>query len=128
MDVADECEAFLAGRYVEALEAVGADVPPGAWLNVVAHGTLRRVLRDACGDVPAAGDPPSSWPQASAVIARMVLSVASTPASLRALQEERLVPLELALLAGPGPSRPVELVERVRWDVVVPARQGRMAS
>ena len=109
--LADECAAVLEGRYADALAGAGMPVPMWTWVNLLAHGTEDE-LREAAGTLGAS----ERWVQARAFLAGEVLDAASAPgASLRALQHEVLVPLELALAAAPGtrPSTSGALVAQV---------------
>ncbi|HEX2851439.1 MAG TPA: hypothetical protein VHN98_12835 [Acidimicrobiales bacterium] len=95
--VAEECEAFLSGRFVE--DIVGAaDVPPWAWLNALAHGTLADVERLA-RDEGAACAP---WRHVQRRIAIEVLGLARGDAQrLQALQT-CLTAVELDVATRPG--------------------------
>jgi hypothetical protein len=96
-ELAASCEAFLAGRYVEDLDRRGRRVPVWAWTNLLAHGSrgaLRRALRSARRE--SAG---SVWGTARAEACRELLRVTEDGPSLRRLQHDVLVPLELSLAA-----------------------------
>ena len=91
------CEAFLAGKYVEDLLRRDRSIPVWAWTNLLAHGSwgdLRRAVRSSRRD--AAG---SVWMAARADACRELLRLADDAETLRRLQQEVLVPLELALAA-----------------------------
>ena len=109
--LADECSAVLEGRYADALAGAGMPVPVWAWVNLLAHGTEDE-LREAAGTLGTS----EHWVQARAFLAGEVIDAAGVPgASLRSLQREVLVPLELELAAEqrPGSRTSGALVERV---------------
>jgi hypothetical protein len=105
--LAEECEAFLAGRWADCRRSQDRPLPRWAWLNQAAHADVGR-LREA-----------AAWPadktsrrgdDIQAVLARAVLA-ASASGDLVRLQREVLVPLELRLMeAVMSPRRAVELV------------------
>lgn len=112
--IADECSAFLAGRYLDHLQATGRPIPVWAYLNRLAHadvveierlGTRTRRSRDRTG-----------WTDAVVFMAGDLIAVArSCGMELRALQEQVLQPLELHLAARPWTSvSPNRLADRVR--------------
>lgn len=97
-----DCEAFLAGRYAEHLEARGRRVPAWAWVNLLAHGTgdelaaARHLVQDGT-------DPRSQWRAARAFLAREVLEAAvAAGTTLDDLQRRVLIPLELELMGWPA--------------------------
>ena len=91
----DECEAFLAGEWVDHLEAEGLPVPSWAWLNRVAHAPeadLRAMTR-----LPAwSHTEMDEWSRLRACVAATVLDrakqMSTTPAEMQRLV---LVPIEL---------------------------------
>lgn len=92
--VADEAEAFVAGRYLSFCTAVRQPAPIWAHLNTVAHGTLAEVAEVARRPVDAE-QPVLMWRHVEALIARQVLTaVAGDPGALLHLQASVLQPLE----------------------------------
>ena len=107
--LADEVEAYLAGRYVDHLTAQGRPVPVWSVLNRLAHADhpeLVRVVEGNPGDRISKTHP---WAVAERFIAaRLVATRGATPEGLDAVQQMVLVPLELSL------------VERARHDKLTP--------
>lgn len=106
-----DCEAFLTGRLADRLEEDGRDVPPWAWMNLVAHGTGDDLRADqAIHGTP--DFPTDRWHEVRSLLAVEVLGVAGADSSLAELQHEVLVPLELDLAARTevGSWRPKQLV------------------
>jgi hypothetical protein len=99
--VVEDCEAFLAGRYVELCESRGEPVPVWAWLNLLAHGN-EDDLRAAAGRRATA----VRWRQAQTFLAgELVDLVDAARVPLAAFQRDVLVPLELDVISCPGASR-----------------------
>lgn len=99
--LAEECTAFLIGRYADLLSTDGMPVPVWAWLNLLAHGTQDELRRAACDLATCDG-----WAQARAFMAGEVCdAIDSGPAILDQLQRHVLVPLELEVAACPSASR-----------------------
>lgn len=97
----EECEAFLAGTYVELCEARGEPVPVWAWMNLLAHGTEDQ-LHGSVVQRPNAGP----WRQARGFFAGELLDrVDAAQLSLPEFQATVLVPLELEVLSCPGATR-----------------------
>lgn len=124
--LAQECEAFLAGRYAEHLDGLGCPVPTWAWLNGLAHGDLARVESLAAGRLKQLRRPrtglwlASTWPSAVAFLAGEVLDlVRSGGADLDELQLRVLAPLEEDVWCHPErhPHRPNQLVSAVLADL-----------
>ncbi len=115
--LADECEAFLAGRYPHHLFASGAAIPPWAWLNPLAHaqpGALVAIARHQ----PDPGESIATWSGAIGRLASEILELTGQDRiALRRLQLNLLVPLELRLAAGgddpDAPTEPEQLLDRV---------------
>jgi hypothetical protein len=107
--LADEVEAYLAGRYVDHLTAQGHPVPVWSVLNRLAHAdhaTLVRVVEGNPGDTT---HKPHPWGVPERFIAaRLVATRGATPEGLDAVQQAVLVPLELSL------------IERARYDKLTP--------
>jgi len=104
-DFADECEAFLAGRWAGVRQDSTRALPVWAWLNPIAHGDLEQVRT-----IAAVINPVSGPERLQAVVAQAVLS--AVPAGeLGTVQREVLVPLELRLMgASASPRQVLELV------------------
>lgn len=101
--LAEESDAFLAGRYVERLLERGevTHVSPWMWLNCLAHADLRRVS-ELGSQGPYVRERADSWPDARMLIARQVLDLChDNPVELRRLQAAVLVPLELRMMSLP---------------------------
>jgi hypothetical protein len=94
-ELADECEAFLEGRYARWSLYHQRVTPAWAWLNQAAHGPWATLLEEATR----APSPvlPDGWGAASHDIALAVVGAAADPAELGRLQHDVLVPLELDL-------------------------------
>jgi hypothetical protein len=100
--LADEVEAFLAGRLVDHLTAAGQRVPAWAVLNRLAHADRPDLVRFVEGANigwvvhPSSGQ--ASWVPAERFVAGHLLVRALTPEQLGRLQRAALVPLELGLI------------------------------
>lgn len=113
-DLVDEAQAFLDGRYAEQLSDRSMWVPPWAWTNLLAHGGEDAVHRAARGS----GQGPVAtrgWWAARGYLATELLRTVGRGASLRAVQHDVLVPLELDLahrrdVAGWTPQQWVSVV------------------
>jgi hypothetical protein len=108
--IAQECEAFLAGTFIDVMHE-GRRLPPvWTWLNDAAHGSTERLQGIAAGE--AGGDVEVTT---RATIARAVLC-AGADRDLLELQRSSLIPLELRI-AGTEltPRRLVELVGRALY-------------
>ena len=116
-DLANECELFLRGRYVEHVRAASRPVPAWARLNLLAHGTAAELaaLRSERCD----GTFESEWAVASAHLANEILANVDGDADrLRELQLRVLIPFELRLaLNWPLTMRPTLLVELVSHEL-----------
>lgn len=96
---AADCEAFLAGTYLELLVDRNLPIPTWAWLNVLAHGTMARLV-DVARDIELPGDPRPRWSAARAFLAGEVVDlVVDDQARLGALQSAVLWPWELDVAA-----------------------------
>ena len=92
VNVGDECEAFVNGRYVAWLGERGRAVPAWAWLNLVAHGDAAELAALATGSDESV---PPEWRRTLGRLAARATSEA---------QHAVLVPLELQLIkAGLSP-------------------------
>jgi len=108
----DEVEAFLHGCLVEHLVSGGRPVPAWAVLNKPAHADLDELTElvtagDAAGGQPDPAEP--AWLQAQRALAAAVVTGASAPVDISAMQRAVLVPLELWVIqrtrSGPATSR-----------------------
>jgi hypothetical protein len=109
------CEAVLAGRYVEQLEGSGSPVPSWAWMNLLAHAP-EETLRQAAHGRPAGRERRTDvWHRARRYLAGEILDAAARVGTLRTLQAQVLVPLELELmtLRRSGPRSPGAWAARV---------------
>jgi hypothetical protein len=101
MGIADECDAFLRGEYVEYASAMGWNVPVWAWINAVAHADQDRLVRLALvgyrHDIALSGR--REWSRAVSCIASAVVEETSrTGRELAELQASLFVPLEMVLI------------------------------
>lgn len=104
-DAGAECEAFLAGRWVEHLEARGQVVPSWAWLNRLAHAEPAELRRIADAG-PSCRPWAEAWNQASSFLARELLDLSQgAPARIAELQRTSLIPFELSLFADAAAGR-----------------------
>ena len=93
-----ECDAFLGGRSAEMIEAAGLAPPPWAWMNLLAHGTEEQ-LREAASEIHRT----VGWRVPRAYVAgEMLQAIDQGRTTLRQLQWDVLVPLELDVLACPN--------------------------
>jgi hypothetical protein len=110
--LADECEAYLAGRYGELYPGPTPSVPAWVRLNEVAHASLEDLTSLALS-APTSGV--TNWNDARAVLARLLVEAAGGDAPrARRLQIEVLQPLESRLghvAEFVVPRRLVELVD-----------------
>jgi hypothetical protein len=107
-----DAERILAGRCVDHYRQYGMSPPPWAVVNDLAHGTLAALTKQATGRIMWRRSHP--WESAERDLAAVLVSTAS-PEEILCVQQEVLVPLELALLDNPGvyPATPAELVDMV---------------
>ena len=103
--LAEECEAFLAGRLGEIFPGRSVPKPPWVWLNQLAHGDHAQVESAARASRPRrrrrrrrrVATSPHTWPEAIGAVAQELLWFAGDdPSELRRLQMG-LVDLELDL-------------------------------
>ena len=91
---ADECEAFLQGRYVEWALDQHTAVPPWAWFNRAAHGS-RAEIEDHVRTSERI-DQPHTLPDTALVLERALLDRSED--AFREMQRDVLVQLELELM------------------------------
>jgi hypothetical protein len=113
--IALESEAFLLGSLVEYWDDKGMEVPVWAWMNRLAHGTVRQI-----GECVTRSDKPRragrSWRVARSYLAFELLDLTDLECTLGELQSSVLIPLELEMAARPDvagwtPRQWVDLVE-----------------
>jgi hypothetical protein len=103
-NVLPELEALLRGTYVEYLERRGRDVPPWAWINLLAHGS-EDALHRACRLRRRRFLNVSVWRHARSYLAGEVVDAAQRVGSLSEFQATVLIPLELEHLSAPPARR-----------------------
>jgi hypothetical protein len=100
--LADEVQAFLAGRLVNHLKACRQPVPAWAALNRLAHADrsdlTRVVTSGSAGGTALASPGDASWADAERFVAGHLLARARTAEELTHVQRAKLVPLELVLI------------------------------
>jgi hypothetical protein len=100
--LAEEAEAFLAGRLVNHLTAGRQPVPAWAALNRLAHADrsdlVRLVAGGSTGPAAPSNSGHASWAAAERFVAGHLLARARTGKELEHLQSATLVPLELVLI------------------------------
>jgi hypothetical protein len=100
--VSEECESFLDGSYLVQLAARNKPVPGWVWMNRLAHAERAEIeaLADGTDATMAALPGRVQWHGAVSFLATEVLGVvAASQRSLRQVQRDVLVPLELSLAA-----------------------------
>jgi hypothetical protein len=117
-----DAERLLAGRCVEHYSQYGLSPPPWALVNDLAHSNLTALTKRATGRIM--WRMPRSWELAQQHLAA-VLVATTNPEELLCLQQEVMVPLELAILGRPNsyPETPEGLVDIVS-QAVGQARNG----
>jgi hypothetical protein len=93
-----ESAAYLGGTYAETCASQGKDVPRWAWTNLLAHGSVEDLRRQAQA-LDRGLLHTRAWLAARAYLATEVLDLVDRGAPLLALQHDVLVPLELGLMA-----------------------------
>lgn len=97
--LADEVEAYLAGRYVDHLTAQGHPVPVWSVLNRLAHADHAALVGLVEGNPGDGAHSPHPWAVPERFIAaRLIATRGATPEGLDAVQQAVLVPLELSLI------------------------------
>jgi hypothetical protein len=102
--LANECEAFLTGRYVELLAQRGVPIPAWAWTNLLAHGTEEQ-LRSCPASIDSGASGSQPWCLARRYLAGEVLDLAHRNGPLGKVQAKALVPLEARLVSSATASR-----------------------
>lgn len=117
--VVQEAERLLRGRTLEAFIARRERVPAWSLVALLGHSSRRDLLRLAS---PVAAPDPVSWSGALARLARDLLAMTESEASLLLLQRRSLIPLELRLLGGHvnPPATPVDLFAMVNSSLETP--------
>jgi hypothetical protein len=113
--VADECESFLSGVYVDHLLDRDREVPSWAWINLIAHASPER-LAELANEGPSPSMARSdyrAWRIVIRTIAENVLAAATETATpIAEIQSLTLMPIEFALMANPvGPRTTLRVVE-----------------
>jgi hypothetical protein len=112
----EDCEAFLAGRAGDVLTSVRGTFPPWTWVNLLAHANLSGLGELASRDPKSRPfDSNGPWARATSFVAAELLAAArNDPQTLRHIQFEVLIPIELELLSGQEALlSPQQLVRRV---------------
>jgi hypothetical protein len=120
--VIGDAERLLAGRCVEQYRQYGLSPPPWALVNDLAHSNVTALTKRAACRIM--WRRPRPWERAQQHLAA-VLVATTNPAELLCLQQEVMVPLELAILDRPNtyPETPEGLVDIVS-QAVGQARNG----
>jgi hypothetical protein len=102
-ELVEETAAFLVGRAPEIFWRRGERIPPWAWLNPLTHQEPSAVQAFA-HSARRAGYPDGSWESAMGELAEAVVTLAQgDQGTIRILQDECLLPLELLLLTPVAP-------------------------
>jgi hypothetical protein len=110
-DLVGDCEAFLAGRLAERLEARRTAVPIWVWTNLLAHGHPSELSEESHRDIPSGPTLYRAWRRARAYLAGEVLALADVDGSIELVQEQVLQPVEFYL----ADSRAAVLWQANRW-------------
>jgi hypothetical protein len=98
--LADEVEAFLSGMSGRWFLARRRDVPTWSYVNRVAHAPPD-ALRQLATWAPAGAFNDVSWRETIGLLAEEILEAAKgDPASIRRIQLDRLIPLELQIMSS----------------------------
>jgi hypothetical protein len=113
--IALECEAFLNGTLADYWDDNDVEVPVWAWMNLLAHGTVRQIGENVLRPSWPAGTS-RSWRVARSYLAYDVLDLTDLEFTVADLQSSVLIPLELEFAAredvtGWTPRQWVEAVE-----------------
>lgn len=126
----DGASAFVTGSYARFLQRTEGQLPPWAWLNVLAHGTKMQILEVAVGrskDLPR-GRRYMAWRQAAQFVAIEMLDRSRFSSSaLQAMQVEMLQPLEERMMrtCRSVPRTPAQLVAVALSAMAPPSRSER---
>ena len=102
-ELVGECEAYLAGTYVERATHERVGVPAWALLNTIAHGDLQHIRAAARGAGPLRWALPLGWSRAARELAGEVAGlVGNDERRLATLQVEVLIPFELEFIHRHG--------------------------
>jgi len=96
-ELAEECEAYLRGEYVEWCTAHEQPVPTWAWLNLLAQGSEEQLRAETVHHVVGEEHGARAY-----VAGEIVDLIDAGVIDLTDLQRHELVPLELDLIACPG--------------------------
>jgi hypothetical protein len=122
--LADEVEAFLAGRLEDHFDVLGREVPAWARLSRLAHATvpeLIELLKGGRASTSSESRHPSShrstttreWEAAERVLAMRLLTSGPDAADVQRAQRDALLPLELRLMEQ-AKARPVSIEEVIQ--------------
>jgi hypothetical protein len=115
-DVAEECESFLSGGYLDRLNDRSVEIPAWAWINLVAHAAPARVEElsmAALGPSTMRADHRAWWIVVRAIAERMVVTATESATTIEEIQSLTLVPIEFALMSNPvGPRTTLRVVEQ----------------
>jgi hypothetical protein len=113
--LADECESFLNGAYIEHLLDHDSEVPAWAWINAIAHAAPDRIAELANeSSIPRSKRADyRAWQVVIRAIAEEVMEAADgRPSDVEQIQVLTLMPLEFALMSNPiGPRTTLRVVE-----------------
>jgi len=126
-----DCEAFLAGQYVDRAEHASGGLPAWAWLNLLAHGSHDELVeaRARLGAVEADEWRDRRWRNAQGYLAGELLDACDgEPAALRSLQRRVLIPLELDLTSSVSRLDPGGLAKAVLQALERDAASSRRPS
>jgi hypothetical protein len=119
-ELVQECEAFLAGRYLFRRKRQPARVPPWIWLSTLAHGD-RSDIEALAG---AKGGMGREMAAASYLARELLVSIDSYGLDLRSLQRSLLIPLEVH---GDGAESPWA-TKRVCTSVLAELKRARLRA
>lgn len=103
-ELIDDCDAVLSGLFAEHLARRRRTIPAWAWLNLLAHGSGDQL--QGAGEALAGYPVLRHWRDARAYLAHDVLeTVGQTATTLRELQRDVLIPLELQMIGTDSGNR-----------------------
>lgn len=111
--LADECDAFLTGRYAEYRRDVGQPIPAWAWINELAHRDPEDIVVLAIGDREP-GRVLAPWTPVVDDLAGSLAAQAGSLAEMGTMQRAALVPLELSVIETGQRLTPKSLYLRVQ--------------